>query len=182
MQCKRPGFNPWVGQIPWRRAQQPILVFLPGESPWTEESGGLLSMGSQRVGYDWATKHTHTHSMCMFIFSDHCQFSIGIVQFGLLPALLYFSYSGSCRITFHYSSNLHFREDEEHFYISQLAIWISPFVKYLFRSFVHSSTGLFILCHIDLYKLYICDRILFRFIYYKYFLLLCRYAVGLYQP
>ena len=23
--------------------------------PWTEEPGGLQSMGSQRVGYDWAT-------------------------------------------------------------------------------------------------------------------------------
>ena len=24
---------------------------------WTQEPGGLQSMGSQRVGYDWATKH-----------------------------------------------------------------------------------------------------------------------------
>ena len=30
-QCKRCGFNPWSGKIPWRRKQQPILVlFLPG--------------------------------------------------------------------------------------------------------------------------------------------------------
>ena len=28
-----------VGKIPWRRAWQPIPVFLPGESPWTEEPG-----------------------------------------------------------------------------------------------------------------------------------------------
>ena len=27
-------------------------VFLPGESPWTEEPVGLQSMGSQRVGHD----------------------------------------------------------------------------------------------------------------------------------
>ncbi|CAI9171010.1 unnamed protein product [Rangifer tarandus platyrhynchus] len=27
----RPGFNPWVGKIPWRREWKPILVFLPGE-------------------------------------------------------------------------------------------------------------------------------------------------------
>ena len=27
-------------------------VFLPGESPWTEEPGGLKSMGSQRVEHD----------------------------------------------------------------------------------------------------------------------------------
>ena len=43
------GFNPRVGKIPWRRAWQPTPVFLPGESPWTEETGGLHSMGSQRV-------------------------------------------------------------------------------------------------------------------------------------
>jgi len=42
---RRPGFDPWVGKIPWRRARQPISVFLLGEFPWTEEPGGLQSMG-----------------------------------------------------------------------------------------------------------------------------------------
>ena len=55
-QCRRRGFDPWVGKIPWRRAWQPTSVFLPGESPRTEEPGGLQSMGSQRVGHDWVTK------------------------------------------------------------------------------------------------------------------------------
>ena len=27
----RPGFDPWVGKIPWRREELPTLVFLPGE-------------------------------------------------------------------------------------------------------------------------------------------------------
>ena len=36
-------------EIPWRRAWQPTPLFLPGESPWTQEPGGLQSMGSQRV-------------------------------------------------------------------------------------------------------------------------------------
>ena len=31
---------------------EPTSVFLPGESPWTEEPGGLQSMRSQRVGHD----------------------------------------------------------------------------------------------------------------------------------
>ena len=35
------GFNPWVGKIHWRRARLPTPVFLPGESTWAEESGGL---------------------------------------------------------------------------------------------------------------------------------------------
>ena len=55
-------FDPWVGKIPWRKAWQPTPVFLPRESPWTEESGGLQSMGSQRVEHNWATK-TSTSQM-----------------------------------------------------------------------------------------------------------------------
>ena len=31
LQCKRPGFDRWVGKIPWRREWLPIPVFLPGE-------------------------------------------------------------------------------------------------------------------------------------------------------
>ena len=50
--CKRLGFDPWLGKIPWRRAWQPTPVFLPGESPWTEEPGGLQSTGLPRVGHD----------------------------------------------------------------------------------------------------------------------------------
>ena len=38
---RRPGFNHWVGKIPWRRAWQPTPVYSPGESPWTEEPHGL---------------------------------------------------------------------------------------------------------------------------------------------
>ena len=35
----RPGFDPWVGKIPWRRGRLPTPVFWPGEfhglySPW----------------------------------------------------------------------------------------------------------------------------------------------------
>ena len=29
---ERPGFDSWVGKIPWKRAWQPTPVFLPGES------------------------------------------------------------------------------------------------------------------------------------------------------
>ena len=59
---KRGRFNPWVGKISWRRKWQPTPVFLLGKIPWTEEPGGLQSMGSQRVGHDWAAEHTLTLS------------------------------------------------------------------------------------------------------------------------
>ena len=45
-------FDPWIGKIPWRTEWQPTQVFLPGESPWTEEPGGLQSIELQRVGHD----------------------------------------------------------------------------------------------------------------------------------
>ena len=38
------------GRCPWRRAWQPAPVFLPGE--WTEEPGGLQSIGLHRVRQD----------------------------------------------------------------------------------------------------------------------------------
>ena len=58
--CKRCRFNPRVRNVPWRSRWQPTPVFLPGKPQWTEEPGRLQSMGSQRVGHDWA--HTHTMS------------------------------------------------------------------------------------------------------------------------
>ena len=63
LQCERPGFHPWFGTIPWRRAWQPTPVFLPRESPRTEEPGGLQFIWSQRVGHDQATKHSPLTSL-----------------------------------------------------------------------------------------------------------------------
>ena len=39
-------------------SRQPTPVFLPGESPWTEEPRRLQSTWSQRVRQDWETKHS----------------------------------------------------------------------------------------------------------------------------
>ena len=45
LQCGRPGFNPWVRKIPWRREKLPTPVFWPGEfhglSPWGHKELGL---------------------------------------------------------------------------------------------------------------------------------------------
>jgi len=48
-QCRRPGFDPWVGKIPWRRERLPTPVFWPGESH------GLYSPWGCKVGHNWAT-------------------------------------------------------------------------------------------------------------------------------
>ena len=39
-------------KILWRRTWQHTPVFLPGESPWTEEPGGIQSIESQRVWHN----------------------------------------------------------------------------------------------------------------------------------
>jgi len=55
-------WDTWVPSLdwqdPWRKTCQPTPIFLPGESPWTEEPGGLQFMGSQRVN---TTEQLSTH-------------------------------------------------------------------------------------------------------------------------
>ena len=52
-ECKRHGFDSWVGKIPWRRKWQPTPVFLPGESH-EQRNPGDCSLWACRVGRDWA--------------------------------------------------------------------------------------------------------------------------------
>ena len=47
-------------KIPWRRAWQPTPVFLPGESPWTEEPAGCSPWGRTELGTTEATERMHT--------------------------------------------------------------------------------------------------------------------------
>ena len=44
---RRPGFDPWVGKIPWRREWQPITVFLPGEFHGERSLAGYSPWGCQ---------------------------------------------------------------------------------------------------------------------------------------
>ena len=62
LQCGRPGFDPWFGTIPWRRAMATHSSTLAWKIPWTEEPGGLQSMGSRSVRHDWA------NSLSLFTF------------------------------------------------------------------------------------------------------------------
>ena len=40
-----PGFNPWVGKIPWRKKWQHTPVFLPGESHGQRSLAGYSPWG-----------------------------------------------------------------------------------------------------------------------------------------
>ena len=47
--CRRLGFNPWVGKIPWRREWQPTPVFLPGESQGQRSLVGYGAWGCKEL-------------------------------------------------------------------------------------------------------------------------------------
>ena len=50
----------WEDPLEWEMATHSCI--LPWKIPWTEESGRLKSMGSQRDGHGCAWVCTHTHA------------------------------------------------------------------------------------------------------------------------
>ena len=46
LQCRTPGFNPWFGTIPWRRACNP-LQYSCLENPMDKEPGGISPWGGK---------------------------------------------------------------------------------------------------------------------------------------
>ena len=51
------GFSPWGGNITWRRARQPILGFLPGESLGQRSLAGYSPWGHKELGMTKVTEH-----------------------------------------------------------------------------------------------------------------------------
>ena len=47
-QCRRHSCDPWVGKDPLEKQMATHSSILAREIPWTEEPGGLQSMGSQK--------------------------------------------------------------------------------------------------------------------------------------
>ena len=54
---KRCWFDPWIGEIPWRRKWHPTPVFLLGESHGQRSLAGYSLWGPQGVRHDWASEN-----------------------------------------------------------------------------------------------------------------------------
>ena len=54
---KTPGFDPWVGEVPWRRTWQPTLVFLPGKSHGQRRQVGYSPWGLRELAMTEAIEH-----------------------------------------------------------------------------------------------------------------------------
>ena len=65
---KRCGFNLWVGKIPWRRAWQLTLVFLPGESHGQRSLVGYSPWGHTESVTTEATQHT-AHIYIIYVYT-----------------------------------------------------------------------------------------------------------------
>ena len=65
----------WVHFLGWEDPLEEEMAthssILAWRVPWTEEPGRLQSMGSQRVGRDWATEHSRAHRKQGGIFSEY---------------------------------------------------------------------------------------------------------------
>ena len=59
---RRLGFNPWMEKIPWRRAWQPILVFLLGKSHGQRSLVGY-SHGVTELDMTELTEHSVVKAM-----------------------------------------------------------------------------------------------------------------------
>ena len=63
--CRRPGFDSWVGKIPWRRARQPTPVFLPGESHGQRNLAGYSPWGHKES--DMTEQLSTAHEMSRWV-------------------------------------------------------------------------------------------------------------------
>ena len=63
-QCRRRK-RTWVQSLDWDDLLEKEMTtdssIVAWEIPWTEEPGGLQSMGLQRVRHDWVTEDAYTH-------------------------------------------------------------------------------------------------------------------------
>ena len=57
-----PGFDPWVGKIPWRREWQPTPVFLPGESHGQRSLVGYSPWGRKESDMNERLTHIYYES------------------------------------------------------------------------------------------------------------------------
>ena len=56
-QCRRRGFDPWVGKIPWRKKYLPTPVFLPGQFHGQRSLEGYSPWGHKIFRHTLITKH-----------------------------------------------------------------------------------------------------------------------------
>ena len=69
-QCRRPGFDPWIWKMPWRREWQPTSVFLPGEFHEQRSMASCSPRGLKRVGHGWINNTHYWSSLKAILYKN----------------------------------------------------------------------------------------------------------------
>ena len=136
LQCGRPGFNPWVGKIPWRRERLPTPVFWPGEfhglySPWvckeSDMTEGLslicIKALCQLYVFKISSSTLWTFSSFLMVFFLICLLYLSLQSTWILLLLVYMVWGKSQVLLF--SSNRYAVSSVETVFFSLL--WSSTF-------------------------------------------------------
>ena len=106
-QCRRPGFDPWVRKIPWRRKWQPTPIFSPGKShgqrslagynPWDHKESDTTEKLSSYTQLDawWQCSLRIKTEEC--VWGQRATLSLGYVMFRVLPRCCVHGQEGCCR-------------------------------------------------------------------------------------
>ena len=121
LQCSRPEFHLLIGKITWRRKEQPIPVFLPGEFHGQKSLVGYSPWGRKESGKtEWLTNIDiwRGYSICKYINLKLLilYFKIVIMSFKVLSWLVIYLYWWYCLC--------------QSKYCSSLAHWSSHFITY----------------------------------------------------
>ena len=85
-QCRRPGFEPWIRKIPWRRKWQSTLVFLPGEFHGQSLVG--YSPRGHRIEHNWMTDTFNQEIIFPHLIIQHPPWNLSLwwkIAFAHLP-------------------------------------------------------------------------------------------------
>ena len=97
--CKRQGFDPWVGKVPWSRKWHPTPVCLPGKSYGLRSLVGYSPWGC-KVRHYWATEHIRTQNSvwhdCLLLSAVHLEPDLSPGFPSLPPGISELSASNYC--------------------------------------------------------------------------------------
>ena len=83
LQYGRPGFDPWVGKIPWRREWQHTPVLLPGEFPGQRSLASYSPWGCKESDMTERLTHTHWVALVPFFLTTPCSLRDLLLQPGI---------------------------------------------------------------------------------------------------
>ena len=98
------------GKHPLEKGMTTHCSFLAWRIPWTEEPDRLQSIGSQRIGYDWAAEHSCVHAVPRYRTSlptpagEDQQRSLSPWE---AVVLLYFKYMRKCKNLYKWNRFVH---------------------------------------------------------------------------